>query len=145
MPQLWRICPRGSTTSRWCLGHDHLVPKTPPESTKNSLSLRLFDHARDRWSRVPDVETRFRGAFAYVDATLTDGAVLPLMRLRYLGSAHTWGFAIYLASNGKYQDSVLPSGNPTGTPEGALDCACGLYLTDPPPGNDPRRTSDQDH
>lgn len=78
------------------------------------------------------VDTRFRGAFAYVDATLTDGAVLPLMRLRYLGSARTWGFAIYLASNGKYQDSVLPSGNPTGTPEEALDCACRLYLADDP-------------
>lgn len=107
------------------------MPKSPPESTKNSLRLRLFDHARDRWPRVHDVDTRFRGVFAYVEATLTDGTVLPLMRLRYLGSARTWGFAIYLASSGKHQDSVLPSGNPTGTPEEALDCACGLYLADP--------------
>jgi hypothetical protein len=53
------------------------------------------------------------------------------MRLRYLGSARAWGFAIYLARSGKYQDSVLPSGNPTDTPEEALYCACGLYLADP--------------
>jgi len=107
------------------------VPKSPPESTKNSLRLRLFDHARARWSQLRDVDVRFRGAFAYVDGVLTDGTVLPLMRLRYLGSARTWGFAIYLASSGKYQDSFLPSGVPSGSPEEALDCACGLYLADP--------------
>ncbi|HEX2184113.1 MAG TPA: hypothetical protein VHN78_01235 [Chloroflexota bacterium] len=41
------------------------------------------------------------------------------------------GFAIHLASTDRYQDSVLPSGLPVGTPEEALDCACGLYLADP--------------
>lgn len=107
------------------------MPKSPPESTKNSLRLRLFDHARACWSQLRDVDVRFRGAFAYVDGVLTDGTVLPLMRLRYLGSARTWGFAIYLASSGKYQDSFLPSGVPSGSPEEALDCACGLYLADP--------------
>jgi hypothetical protein len=42
-----------------------------------------------------------------------------------------WGFAIWLASKGGYEDSVLPSGYPFGTAEEALDCACGLYLNDP--------------
>lgn len=46
-------------------------------------------------------------------------------------SASLWGFAIYLASRDGYEDSVLPSGLPTGQPEQALDCACGLYLDDP--------------
>lgn len=105
--------------------------KTPPDSTKNSLRLRLFDHARARWPQLRDVDVRFRGAFAYVDGVLTDGTVLPLMRLRYHGSAGIWGFAIYLASSGKYQDSYLPSGVPSGSPQEALDCACGLYLADP--------------
>ena len=41
------------------------------------------------------------------------------------------GFAIYLASRDGYQDSVLPSGLPVGTPQEALDCTCGLYLADP--------------
>ena len=40
-------------------------------------------------------------------------------------------YAIYLASKDGYQDSVLPSGLPVGTPEEALDTACGLYLNDP--------------
>jgi hypothetical protein len=30
-----------------------------------------------------------------------------------------------------YEDSFLPNGQPTGTPEQAIDCACGLYLSDP--------------
>jgi hypothetical protein len=49
----------------------------------------------------------------------------------YGGSASQWGSAIYLASSGKYEDSILPDGTLAGTPEQALDCACGLYLGDP--------------
>jgi hypothetical protein len=66
--------------------------------------------------------------------------MLSLCRLRYAGYASTWGFAVYRASHDDYQDSYLPSGQPSGTPEEALDCACGLYLGDPtawlPPGID---------
>jgi hypothetical protein len=51
--------------------------------------------------------------------------------LRYLGSPNEWGFAIYLASKDRYEESILPRGSFTGTPEEALDCACGLYLNDP--------------
>jgi hypothetical protein len=69
-----------------------------------------------------------RGAFAYIDGELPDGEVLPLMRLRYAGSASTRGFALHLASTNKYEDSILPTGSFTGTPEDALDCACRLYL-----------------
>jgi len=29
-----------------------------------------------------------------------------------------------------YQTSILPNGYPVGTPQEALDCACGLYLND---------------
>jgi hypothetical protein len=51
--------------------------------------------------------------------------------LRYGGSASTWGFGLYLASRNGYEDSVVPSGSFAGSPEEALDCACGLYLADP--------------
>jgi len=54
-----------------------------------------------------------------------------LCRLRYGGSAHQWGFAIYRASHDDYEDSYLPTGYPVGTCEEALDTACGLYLNDP--------------
>ncbi|MGB2922898.1 MAG: hypothetical protein WA944_25085 [Mycobacterium sp.] len=104
---------------------------SPPESTKSSLRLRLITHARERWPQIGKVDTRFRSAFAYIAVTLDDDTTMTLMRLRYGGSANRWGFAIYLASTGKYEASILPSGAFAGTPEEALDCACGLYLGDP--------------
>ena len=69
---------------------------------------------------------KFRGTFAYVTGHLPDGDTLPLMRLRYGGSAARWGFAIYLASKEGYQDSALPTCAFAGAPEDALDTACGL-------------------
>ncbi|WP_435123781.1 hypothetical protein [Micromonospora tulbaghiae] len=108
-----------------------VVAKPPPESTKTSLPQRLSAHARTRWPALTTVPVRYHGIFAYVDGRLADGTTLPLCRLRYGGSASRWGFAIYLASRDGYQDSVLPNGLPAGSPEEALDCACGLYLNDP--------------
>ena len=64
-------------------------------------------------------------------ANTPDGDSMPLMRLRYSGSASIWGFAIYRASHNDYQNSFLPTGHTAGGPEEALDCACGLYLGDP--------------
>ena len=103
----------------------------PPESTKTSLGQRLDARARERWPALAQVALRFRGPFAYVEGKLAGGEVLPLCRLRYAGSAHRWGFAFYRASHDDYEDSILPSGQFAGTPEEALDCACGLYLNDP--------------
>jgi hypothetical protein len=105
--------------------------KAPPESTKNSLSQRLNNHARAHWPGLAGVEVRFRANLAYIDGRLPDGTATRLCRLRYGGSAHTWGFAIYRASHDDYQDSFLPNGHTAGSPEDALDCACGLYLNDP--------------
>lgn len=103
----------------------------PPASTKSSLQQRLSAHARAHWPQLTAVMVRFRGAFAYVEGQLLDGDTLPLMRLRYGGSAARWGFAMYLASKDGYEDAVLPTGALAGFPEAALDCACGLYLADP--------------
>src|SRR5512144_2796860 len=103
----------------------------PPASTKTSLGQRLREHTRARWTPLSAVQVRFRGHFAYADGQLPDGEVLPLCRLRYGGYASSWGFAIYPASHDDYQDSVLPSRSAAGSPEEALDCACGLYLNDP--------------
>ena len=114
---------------------------SPPASTKTSLGQKLRARARQRWPQLAGVEVRFRGQFAYVTGKLPDGSELPLCRLRYGGYASIWGFAVYRASHDDYQDSYLPTGQPAGTPEEALDCACGLYLGDPtawltPPGTD---------
>jgi len=82
---------------------------TPPESTKSSLTQRLHAHAAMRWPQLADLTVRFRGGFAYVQGQLADGEMLPLCRLRYTGSASTWGFGLYLASNDRYEDQILPS------------------------------------
>ena len=62
---------------------------------------------------------------------LPDGDVLPLCRLGYGGYASERGFAFCAASSGSYEDSVLPLGAFVGTPQDALDCACGTYPGDP--------------
>jgi len=107
------------------------VMPTPPDSTKSSLAQKLTARARASWPQLAAVHVRHRGAFAYVDGELPDGETVKLMRLRYGGSASIWGFALYLASTDKYQDNILPTGDFAGSPEDALDCACGLYLATP--------------
>jgi hypothetical protein len=99
-----------------------------PASTKTSLAQRLRRHAREHWPQLCDLHIRYYGQFAYVDGELADGDGLPLIRLRYGGSASTWGFGLYLASSGKFENQILPTGMTAGTPQEALDCACGLYL-----------------
>ena len=102
-----------------------------PTSTQTSLRQRLTSHAQQRWPQISQIHTRYRANFAYIDAVLADREQLRLCRLRYGGSAHQWGFAIYRASHEDYEDSYLPTGYPVGTAEEALDTACGLYLGDP--------------
>ena len=102
-----------------------------PDSTKTSLEQRLRARARERWPQIASLQIRHRGNFSYVNATLTDATTLKLCRLRYVGSAHDWQFAIYRASHDDYDDSVFPTGLPVGTCQDALDTACGLYLNDP--------------
>ena len=104
---------------------------TPSEYTRLSLEQRLTEHARASWPQLTGLHIRHRGAFAYVDGELTGGESVKLMRLRYTGTASRWGFAFHLASTDKYEDTVLPTGSLSGTPEDALDCACGLYLATP--------------
>lgn len=112
------------------VGHDEPMA-TPPESTKANLRQRLAAHAKEHWPQLADLDIRHRGGFAYVSGQLADGTTMPLFRLRYNGSAHIWGFAIYLASRDKYEESFLHTGSPVGTSQEALDCACGLYLNNP--------------
>ena len=101
-----------------------------PEGARRALTRRLEARRQQRWPGLVELSVRFRATFAYVEATTTQDGSMSLFRLRYIGSPDQWGFAIYLASRDGYEDSVLPTGGFTGTPEQALDCACGLYLND---------------
>ena len=75
------------------------------------------------------VQVTYRGAFGYITGVLRDGEQIPLCRLHYGGSAHSVGFAIYSAAHDRYQDAVLRTGLPAGTPQEALDTACTVHLT----------------
>jgi len=101
-----------------------------PDPARWSLERRLELRRRERWPTLQALAFRYRTNFAYISGETTDGP-LDLCRLRYIGSPDKWGFGCYLASKDGYEDSVLPTGSFTGSPEDALDCVCGLYLNDP--------------
>jgi hypothetical protein len=120
------------------------MPKVP-DSTKASLQHKLSARARQRWPQLTGVEVTHRAEFAYITGTLSSGEQQPLCRLRYGGSASIWGFSIYRASHNDYQPSMLHTGTTAGSPEDALDTACGLYLNDPTAWTHPRRTNEEKH
>jgi hypothetical protein len=101
-----------------------------PDGARRALARRLDLRRQERWPELLELTIRYRGSYAYIDGTTAEDGSLPLFRLRYLGSPHQWGFAIYLASKDGYEESILPRGSFTGAAEEALDCACGLYLND---------------
>lgn len=102
----------------------------PSARLKTYLVGHLDFHASQRWPQVEEVTIRWRGSYGYLTAHLPGDDELALGRLRYLGSDNEWEFALYQASTETYQDTLLPDGSPTGTPEQALDCALGLYLAE---------------
>jgi hypothetical protein len=99
-----------------------------PESTRSSITLRLLLHAKEHWPRLENLQVTCRGGFAYATAALPGSEPQPLFRLRYGGSAHSFGFALYSHASERYEDAVLLTGRPVGTPQEALDAACTLYF-----------------
>src|ERR1700738_3361357 len=108
-----------------------------PESTRSSILLRLLDHTEKNWPQLAKVQARYHGSFAYITGVLPGGEQIPLFRLRYGGSAHSFGFAIYSPPRAHSQDALLLTGLPIGSPQEALDTACTLHLTAPGHQPDP--------
>ena len=114
-----------------------------PEPTRSSIIVRLLDHAEKNWPQLAKVRARYHGSFAYITGVLRDGEQIPLFRLRYGGSAHSFGFAIYSrrprplrrrcpahrAAHGSPQKHSTPP-----APSTSQD-------SDTNPNHDPRRTS----
>src|SRR6266576_6505902 len=100
-----------------------------PEPTRSSIILRLLDHAEKNWPQLAKVRARYHGSFAHITGVLRNGEQIPLFRLRYGGSAHSFGFAIYSAASNRYEDAVLLTGLPTPPPPPA-----------PPPARTPPPT-----
>ena len=88
-----------------------------PGPTRSSIIVRLLDHAGKNWPQLAKVRARYHGSFAYITGVLRNGEQIPLFRLRYGGSAHSFGFAIYSAARDRYEDAVLLTGSPVGTPQ----------------------------
>ena len=84
-----------------------------PESTRSSIILRLLDHAEKHWPQLDRVQVRYRGSFAYITGVLPGGEHIPLCRLRYGGSAHSFGFAIYSAAHDRYETLSCAPGTPS--------------------------------
>ena len=99
-----------------------------PGSTRDSIITRLNQHARQHWPQLDKVQVSYRSQFAYAAGILPGGEQIPLFRLRYGGSAHSFGFAIYSAARDRYEDAVLLTGLPVGTPQEALDTAATVHL-----------------
>ena len=85
---------------------------------------------REELAAAGQVRARYHGSFAYITGVLRNGEQIPLFRLRYGGSAHSFGFAIYSAASNRYEDALLRTGLPAGTPQEALDTACTVHLAD---------------
>jgi hypothetical protein len=94
------------------------------------LLSRIGDELEDPpWpAAISRLALTTRGAFGYITGVLRNGENMPLCRMRYGGSAHSFGFAIYSAAHDRYQDAILRTGLPTGTPQEALDTACTIHL-----------------
>ena len=80
-----------------------------PQSTRSSIILRLLGHAENNWPQLKKVQARYRSSFAYITGVLPSGEQIPLFRLRYGGSAHSFGFAIYSPAHDRYQDMSCPA------------------------------------
>jgi len=99
-----------------------------PESTRSSITLRILLHAKEHWPQLGRLQVTCRSGFAYAaTAPHADDEPQPLFRLRYGGSAHSFGFAVYSSATGRYEDTLLLTGRHTGTPQEALDTAATLY------------------
>ena len=110
-----------------------------PESTRSSIILRLLDHAEKNWPQLAKVRARYHGSFAYITGVLRNGQQIPLFRLRYGGSAHSFGFAIYSAASDRYEERRpahrTPDRDPARSPRHRLHRPPGRPRTLRPPTN----------
>lgn len=99
-----RPCASGSTPTATCASRSPPWRREPSDHHRHGHTTAL-DQSQPRpkpqqprprrWPQLERVVVRFRRQFAYIDAQLISGEILPLCRLRYRGSASRWGFALY--------------------------------------------------
>lgn len=105
----------------------------PSKQLKTRVEDDVDSHAYQHWPQLGEVTVRWHGSYGYLTGHFDDDpddTGFPLGRIRYLGHPDAWAFAIYQPSDDSYTDTLLPHGQPTGTPTQALDCACIVHLAD---------------
>jgi hypothetical protein len=105
------------------------VVPVPGERVKDDLAADLDHHASIVWPGLEEVTVRWRGSCGYVTAYIGEDEGVPICRLEYLGLDDTWAFALYDPATDTYTDTVLPDGQPAGSPQDTLDCAVRAHLT----------------
>ena len=106
-----------------------------PDSTQSSLEWKLRARARDRWPDLQSVSVKHRAGFAYVTGHLSDGEVLPLCRLRYVGSAAAGALrSTAPATTTTKKASSPPTASPAPPKKPSTPPAASTSAT-PPPGD----------
>lgn len=101
--------------------------KITPACQRETIE-RLMAHAKKHYAGMyARLDIRFRGTFCYIDA-VRKGETEPihLCRLRHY-DRDRWSVSFFAYSSGKYELTVLPSGDFFGTPEEGFDVGAG-YL-----------------
>jgi hypothetical protein len=106
------------------------MPAVPDQATRPAVTERMIAHVKRGRPQLGQPVVHHRGQFCYVAAILSGRREpMPILRLRYQGSADRWTIAIYLASDERYTESELPTsfGPKTGTSERGIDHTFILY------------------
>src|SRR5260370_388917 len=78
-----------------------------PQSTRNSMTARHLHDAEPHSRHLTPAYGTCRGAFGHDTGVLRNGGNMALGRLRYGGSARSFGFAMDSAARVRYQDASL--------------------------------------
>jgi hypothetical protein len=122
------------------------IPPAVQLRTEQRVREYASKHCEGKFERI---ELTFRGLFCYIDVyTKPDVPVglkppagqtredwleqlrntpTHLCRIRYCGSGNLWNFAWYSYAHEKYENSLLITGLPSGTPEEAFETSTLFY------------------
>jgi hypothetical protein len=84
-------------------------------SYRRACRRKLAARARTAWPQLTGVDIRHRSQFAYVDRGTRQWAEHQAHAPALRRLSQHLGFALYLASSDKYEDTILPTGAFAGT------------------------------
>lgn len=130
----------------------HSGGRKVPQHKQQVIRERILRHAEAKYAgKYNRIEVQFRGKYCYVDAYVEPcvpksgrsprpnespaeymeplrESAFHLCRLLYRGDDDVWNVAFYTYSHEKYERSVFPNGESTGTPEDAFDVGAMYFM-----------------